>query len=230
MHLCPDGVFAALGRSIPAPRVVVRRGRNLSLLAAALMAAACADAPTQPDVAQDVPDAPEITNLSELLTASSSDYSWWAGLTATSRGQKIEYAARSLVGVTSSQLSNTYRCDCKLFARYVVNRASRGVWYLGPTVKPPGWYYESEPHQVRFTDYTKTSVRNLQIGDIIQARAYDGGTHTMIVSGHSTDYLYVVDAHWGSCGVRRHGIAYYRFAYPGHAGPLYPKWSAYRGN
>lgn len=206
---------------VPTARRGGSRALTIALVAALLLTGACADSPTTPEAPASAPVQPP-----QLATAS--DISWWAGLSTLERGRRIDAEAKRWVGATSTQLSNSYRCNCKEFARYVVKRATRGVVWLTPTVDQYGntYYYgyrlRLSDHVVKVTDYATGSIGRTMVGDIIQANNRNGGPHTMIISSVTSDYVYLVDANWGGCGVRSRRVLRSSFSY------TFPKWMAYR--
>jgi hypothetical protein len=204
---------------LPTRRRAGGRALAVALAATSLLTAACADSPT-------APQAPESATAPSLATTA--NISWWTSLTITQRGLAIEAEARRWAGATSSQLSNTYRCNCKEFARYAVKRASRDVEYLTPTVDADGdsywkgWRLRTNSHVVWVTNYLSGSIGLAQAGNVVQANNRSGGPHSMIIKSVTSDYVTVIDANWGGCGIRVRTMSRSRFNYD------FPKWSLYK--
>jgi hypothetical protein len=178
----------------------------------------------------------ELTITTTDLSATTTDLSaaavtpaqWWAGLTALQRGQAIEAEAHRWVSASSSTLSDTYRCNCKEFARYAVKNATRGLVYLPPTVDTNGalnwrgWQLAPDSHVMKVTDYLSGTIDRAMIGDVVQANTNTGYPHTMIISAVTSDGVTVVDANWQQCQILRHTFTYSFFKYK------FVKWSLYR--
>jgi hypothetical protein len=130
---------------------------------------------------------------------------WWAGLTPLERGKRINAEARRWIGADSLTLNNRYRCICKPFIRFAVNRASRGVVYLTPTVDTfgqsdwTGWQLRVDAHTRYVTDYRVGTIQQTMVGDVVQSNTDNGNTHTFIVTRVTPDTVYTVDAHWHGC-------------------------------
>jgi hypothetical protein len=204
---------------LPTRRRAGGRALAVALAATSLLTAACADSPT-------APEAPESETHPSLATTA--NISWWTSLTVSQRGVAIEAEARRWAGATSSQLSNSYRCNCKEFGRYAVKRASRDVEYLTPTVDGDGdsywkgWRLRTNSHVVWVTNYLSGSIAVANAGNVVQANNRNGGPHTMIISWATSDSVRVIDANWGGCGIRVRTMSRSRFNYD------FPKWSLYK--
>lgn len=195
-------------------------GRALALALAAALTA-CADSPTALAPEEPVTEAIQAPSL-----ATASDITWWTNLTTAQTGEAVEAAAKRYVG--SSSLGSFYRCNCKEFARLAVKDASRGVVYLGATVDADGDSYwrgyrlRTSSNVVKVTDHATGSISQTTVGDVIQANWGSGNPHTMVISSVTADYVYVVDANWGGCGVRSRRVSRSSFA------STFTKWTAYR--
>lgn len=206
---------------VPTRRRVGGRALSLALAAVSLLTAACADSPTAL-----APEVPAVEAIQSPSLATATDISWWGSLTNLQRGQAVEAEAKRWVGSTS--LSSSYRCNCKEFARYAVTRATRGVVYLGATVDQYGNTYwkgyrlRIMSHMMKVTDHSTGSIGQTMVGDVIQANNRSSNPHTMIISRVTSDYVYLVDANWGGCGVRSRTVSRSSFTYN------FPKWTAYR--
>ena len=207
---------------LPTRRRAGGRVLAVALAAASLLTTACADAPLAPQS----PEAADVAPPPQLATTA--NISWWGSLTQTERGSLIEAAARRWVGATSSQLSNTYRCNCKEFARYAVKLASRDVVRLSATVDADGdtyyygWRLRIDTHTKWVTNYLSGSIGLAKPGYVVQANNRNGGPHTMIIKSVTTDYVTVIDANWGGCGVRTRTMSRSTFK------SSFPKWSLYK--
>lgn len=209
-----------LSNILPTRRRAGGRALAVALAAAlSLLTGACADAPLAPESSEEVA-APSL--------ATTANISWWGSLTQTYRNTVIEAEAERWVGSTSSQLSNSYRCNCKEFARYAVRRATREVVRLSATVDADGdtyyygWRLRIDDHTKWVTNYLSGSIGLAQAGYVVQANNRSGGPHTMIISWVSSDSVRVIDANWGGCGIRARTMSRSKFQY------TFPKWSLYK--
>lgn len=142
---------------------------------------------------------------------------WWHQiLTQTQRNEiilnfaKLDLNLPSVVDVPN-------RCNCKEWARRVVQGASKGVIDL-PQTSTDLWSWKTAPYIYAYSSNNIDVIEKAKPGQLIQMHVYksDGSfstEHTAIVYGQDSSKkgIHLVDANWKTCKITKHYMTYVDF-------------------